>query len=156
MPRERQLSNGTFIGMKKSRINLAISLSLLALSGIALYVLAPTDEGLPHPYNGLLREIHGAGAVVGLIMFGYLFADHVKKKLIKYRKIKTHRPWDGYVHLWLWIFLIITGWLLYYPQEAWLGAGTAVASAHWYAGVFLMVLFPLHTGRKYWSERGKK
>ncbi|HMU65884.1 MAG TPA: hypothetical protein PKE57_01985 [Cellvibrionaceae bacterium] len=142
--------------MKKSRINLILSFAVLAFSGLALVLLAPSEDGLPHPLNGVLREIHGVGAAFGLFMFGYMFSDHVKKKLVRYRKTRAPRPWDGYLHLWLWVALIVSGLLLYYPQEIAGESPISMAKAHWLAGVGLIFLLPLHVGRNYIFNRAGK
>lgn len=140
--------------MKKSRMSLLLSFSVLALSGVALAVCAPGEDGLPHPLNGRLREIHGLGAYVGLIVFGYFLAEHVRKKLIRYRFSKTARPWDGYLHLWLWVALVASGLLLYYPQDLGLDTPVSVASVHWYLGVLLLGVFPVHIARNLWARKG--
>jgi hypothetical protein len=128
--------------MKKSRICLWIILLATAITGIALYLLAPASaDDFPHPLNGLFRELHGVSAMLGVFIFGYLFADHVQKKLHK----KKHH-WDGYLHLILWCVLVISGLLLYYPQDAL--EQLNISKIHWYAGVVLCVLFPLHFWRK--------
>lgn len=128
--------------MKKSRISLWIILLATALTGVALYLLAPASaDDFPHPLNGLFRELHGLSAMLGVFIFGYLFADHVQKKIHK----KKHH-WDGYVHLSLWSALVASGLLLYYPQD--LLESFSVGDIHWYAGIVLCVLFPLHVWRK--------
>ena len=128
--------------MKKSRISLWLIIVAVALTGIALYVLAPENaDDFPHPLNGLLRELHGVSAMLGVFMFGYLFADHVQKKLQR----KKHH-WDGYVHLALWVVVVASGLLLYYPQEPL--EFLNMASIHWYAGLALSIIFPLHFWRK--------
>ncbi len=135
--------------MKKSRAVLWVIVLLLSITGIALYVMAPAnEEELPHRLNGLFRELHGAIAAVAIFMFGYFFSDHVKKKLVKYRNSKSNRPWDGYLHLCTWTLLIVSGLLLYYPQEFFELIPFSITSLHWYAGVVLMGLFPLHFWRK--------
>lgn len=133
--------------MKKSRISLWLILLATAITGIALYLLAPASaDDFPHPLNGLFRELHGLSAMLGVFIFGYLFADHVQKKI---HKKKYH--WDGYLHLGLWCTLVASGLLLYYPQEALESFG--IADIHWYAGVALCVLFPLHFWRKAISKK---
>lgn len=128
--------------MKKSRISIWITLLATAATGIALFWLAPAGEDdFPHPLNGLFRELHGASAMLAVFMFGYLFADHVQKKLHK----KKHH-WDGYLHLTLWSLLVISGLLLYYPQDSLQFLN--ITSLHWYIGLGLCALFPLHFWRK--------
>lgn len=127
--------------MKKSRYLLWISALALAITGIALYWMMPAEGDLPHPLNGLFRELHGAFAALGIFMFGYLFGDHVQKKIHK-----QHHHWDGYVHLSLWILLVVSGLLLYYPLAVL--PETLAHNIHWYAGLALCVCFPLHFSRK--------
>lgn len=128
--------------MKKSRISLWLIVLAVAISGIALYLLAPASEDdFPHPLNGLFRELHGVSAMLGVFIFGYFFADHVQKKLPKKK-----RHWDGYAHLSLWALLIISGLLLYYPQD--LRGTLNIPSIHWWLGAALCLLFPLHFWRK--------
>lgn len=133
--------------MKKSRISLWIILFAIISTGIALYAIAPlSEDDFPHPLNGLFRELHGMAAMFGVFIFGYFFADHVQKKIHK----KKHH-WDGYLHLCLWCLLISSGLLLYYPQDALVFLN--VASIHWYSGIALGVLFPLHFWRKTISKK---
>lgn len=128
--------------MKKSRIGLWLALLTTATTGIALYALMPANaDDFPHPLNGLLRELHGLSAMFGVFIFGYLFADHVQKKLHK----KKHR-WDGYLHLGLWCMLVASGLLLYYPQDAL--EIVNVPYIHWYTGLALCIVLPLHALRK--------
>lgn len=128
--------------MKKSRISVWIILLATALTGIALFWLAPvSQDDFPHPLNGLFRELHGASAMCAVFMFGYLFADHVQKKLQK----KKHH-WDGYLHLTLWSLLFVSGLLLYYPQDSL--ELLDIPDIHWYLGLALCILFPLHFWRK--------
>ncbi|HEY8941208.1 MAG TPA: hypothetical protein VIM59_13495 [Cellvibrio sp.] len=128
--------------MKKSRIGIWIILLATAITGVALFWLAPASEDdFPHPLNGLFRELHGASAMLAVFMFGYLFADHVQKKLHK----KKHH-WDGYLHLVLWSLLVISGLLLYYPQDSLQLLNVSIV--HWYLGLGLCALFPLHFWRK--------
>lgn len=128
--------------MKKSRISLWLILLAVAITGIALFFLAPaTEDDFPHPLNGLFRELHGVSAMLGVFIFGYLFADHVQKKLPKKK-----RHWDGYLHLSLWTLLTVSGLLLYYPQD--LLEAFNIADIHLWLGVALCLVFPLHFWRK--------
>ncbi|RYY75462.1 MAG: hypothetical protein EOO52_08675 [Gammaproteobacteria bacterium] len=133
--------------MKKSRLLLWIVLVALSVTGIALHIISPTNaDDLPHPFSGLFRSLHGAISAVSLCMFGYFFSDHVQKKLAKFKYHWRTHLWDAYVHLTVWILLIISGLLLYYPQDVF--DGTMVINLHWYSGVVLAALFPLHFWRK--------
>ncbi len=135
--------------MRKSRVLLWIAVIAISITGIALYFMAPPSEDeLPHRLNGLFRELHGAASAFAIFMFGYLFSDHVKKKLAKYKHQWSAHIWDGYLHLGVWVLLMISGLLLYYPQEVLLEWGINIPNIHWYLGVLLIGLFPLHFWRK--------
>ena len=134
---------------EKSRFLLWSSVVLIGATGVGLYFFAPAREtALPHPLNGLFRELHGLASFFAIFMFGYFFSDHVKKKLVKHRQSKTRRPWDGYVHLVVWGVLLVSGLLLYYPQTLIEFSPLSVAHVHWYVGLILLFLFPLHFWRK--------
>lgn len=133
--------------MKKSRVILWVVTGALSLTGIALHFMAPATYGdLPHPLSGLFRELHGVAAALAIFMLGYMFADHAQNKILKRSRQWARQIWDGYLHLSTWLLLLITGLLLYYPQpllEDWQMAGI-----HWYLGLLLSILFPLHFWRK--------
>jgi hypothetical protein len=135
--------------MKKSRLLLWLILLAVSGTGIALHLMAPaTEDELPHQLNGLFRSLHGAVSMFAIFIFGYFFSDHVQKKLAKYRNRGWAPVWDGYSHLTAWVALIISGILLYYPQEVLTALSINVVSLHWYAGLLLMIIFPLHFWRK--------
>lgn len=79
--------------------------------------------------------------MLAVFLLGYMVADHVQKKLHK----KKHY-WDGYLHLSIWSLLVISGLLLYYPQDSL--SLLDMDSIHWYAGLGLSLVFPLHVMRK--------
>jgi len=135
--------------IKLSRLLLVLCLCLLSITGIALYALAPANpDDFPHPLNGLLRELHGASMAASLIMFGFMLSDHVQKKMAKH-----HHHWDGYLHLFAWIILIVSGLLLYYPQDILETIHLNIPLTHWYSGISLLTIFPLHISRKYVKRR---
>ncbi|MES2672632.1 MAG: hypothetical protein V4660_00260 [Pseudomonadota bacterium] len=135
--------------MKKSRVLLWFVVIAISITGVALYFMAPPSEDeLPHPLNGLFRELHGVASAMAIFIFGYFFADHVQKKLAKYKNHWSAQVWDGYLHLTVWVVLIISGLLLYYPQESLNAMGISIADLHWYAGLILIGLFPLHFWHK--------
>lgn len=135
--------------MKKSRLLLWFIVLAVGITGVALYFMAPAnEEELPHPLNGLFRELHGFASALAIFIFGYLFADHVQKKLAKYKHQWQAHLWDGYLHLSVWLLLIVSGLLLYYPQDFLSTIGINVPLIHWYVGLILMGLFPLHFWRK--------
>ena len=134
--------------MKKSRIFLWIILLSLAGTGIALHFLAGTADELPHPLNGLFRSLHGAASFLALFIFGFFFSDHVQKKWTKYKYKWRTNLLDAYSHFTVWTLLIFSGLLLYYPQDLLESLGINVGNLHWYLGIGLLFLFPLHFWRK--------
>lgn len=135
--------------MKKSRVILWIILIAISISGVALHLITPASaDDLPHPLNGAFRMIHGVASALGLFIFGYFFADHVQKKFAKYHYQWRSHLWDGYCHLLVWVLLIVTGLLLYYPPEKITAAGVNIIAIHWYLGLLLIGLFPFHFWRK--------
>lgn len=135
--------------MKKSRVLLWFVVIAISVTGIALYFMEPGSEGeLPNPMNGLFRELHGIFSALAIFTFGYLFADHVQKKLAKHSKHWNLHLWDGYLHLTVWVLLVVSGLLLYYPAEFMETIGVNIIKIHWYLGLLLMSLFPLHFWRK--------
>lgn len=136
--------------MKKSRIILWLVVIATTTTGLALFLCAPASEDdLPHALTGLFRELHGASAMIAVGMFGYLVADHVQKKI----HARNHR-WDGYLHLVLWCLITVSGFLLYYPQDVL--SKIDMSAVHWYAGIGLCILFPLHVMRKPMREHRRK
>jgi len=135
--------------MKKSRVFLWAFVASLSITGIALHFMAPaTDGDLPHPLSGLLRELHGTAAALAIFMLGYMFASHIQQKLGERSQRWVRQIWDGYLHLATWLLLVITGLLLYYPQSAVEAMGLSISAIHWYCGLLLTGLFPLHFWRK--------
>jgi hypothetical protein len=131
--------------MKKSRVLLWLILLAIGLTGVVLYLIAPAaPDDLPHRLNGLLRELHGVAAALATFIFGYFFAVHIQAKLVKHGLYRTRQVWDGYIHLTVWVLLLVSGILLYYPHEV----GVNVSLVHWYAGLLLIVIFPIHFWRK--------
>jgi len=135
--------------MKKSHALLWLCVLAISITGVALHFMAPaSDDEFPHPLSGLFRELHGVSMALGLVIFGYMLSDHVQKKIAK----RKHH-WDGYLHLGLWILLIASGLLLYYPQDSLEALGLNMPLWHWYVGVGLLLLFPAHVWRKALKRR---
>jgi hypothetical protein len=135
--------------MKKSRVFLWCVVVAMSITGIALHLMAPdSDDELPNSLIGLMRELHGAAIFLAIFMFGYFFANHVQKKLAKYKLKGRAQVWDGYCHVSVWILLIVSGLLLYYPQDI-LESLPAIniPAIHWYTGLILLALFPWHFWR---------
>lgn len=135
--------------MKKSRVLLWFVVIAISVTGVALYLMAPgSEDELPNPMNGVFRELHGVFSALAIFTFGYLFADHVQKKLAKHKKHWNLHLWDGYLHLAVWALLVVSGLLLYYPPEVMETLAINTVKIHWYLGLLLMSLFPLHFWRK--------
>lgn len=131
--------------MSVSRILFSITVLVLVVSGILLFVLAPaSDMDLPHAWNGALRQWHGYGAMLSLILFGYFIKDHVEKK---WRKLGRYP--DAIAHLICWCGLMITALWLYYPIPSWPVSFT-VADIHTVLGLALILVLPLHSARFWW------
>lgn len=129
--------------LKASRLFLWLVFLGIAITGIALLVLLPASEDdLPHPLSGILRQYHGAFSFLSLFMLGFFTSDHVAKKIRYY----TWHP-DGVVHLVLWLLLVVTGYFLYYPNDA-VSELMHMSLLHWSFGLVLLVLFPIHVLRK--------
>lgn len=134
--------------MKKSRILLWLIVLAVSLTGIALHQLTAPEGELPHPLNGVLREVHGVASAFGIFLFGYFFASHAQRKIAKRQRGWSKQTWDGYLHLSIWSLLIISGLLLYYPQTILDMEGTRIPFIHWLIGLTLILIFPLHFWRK--------
>ncbi|WKE64554.1 hypothetical protein PVT67_12860 [Gallaecimonas kandeliae] len=119
----------------------------LVASGIGLYLCLPKSlDEFPHPLAGSFRQLHGAFAMLGLGLLGYLWSDHIGKKLRHWRR----HP-DGLIHLGLWLALVLSGYLLYYPPACLEGL-VPLSALHWYLGLGLVALFPIHASRLAWQR----
>lgn len=124
-----------------SRLLLLLSVLLLASSGILLEWLQPIDEfAMPHPWNGVLRELHGWACQLALICLGFMLSEHIQKK---WRKKNRH--WDGLLNLVCWLGLVLTGLWLYYPPEAL--STVLLHNTHWYLGLLWLAALMFHYGR---------
>jgi hypothetical protein len=132
--------------MKKSRIFLWLFTLALILSGLVLFWLSPTNtDDFPHPLSYFFRQVHGWTSAIFLLLLGYMISDHMQKK---WRR--QQRRIEGILHLSLWLFLLISGWLIYYPPEffnfEW------IKWSHIISGFLICVFFPVHSLRKYASH----
>lgn len=125
--------------MKHGKKLLGLVFFGLIISGVGLYWSLPASpDDFPHPLNGAFRQWHGLFTFLSLLCIGQVWADHLRKQLKNWR-----RHLDGVMHLALWLSLIITGYLLYFPSDtltAWLNIG----QLHWYLALALVVMLPLH------------
>lgn len=92
-------------------------------------------------------KTHGAFAFFIMVMYGFYLGAHVKKTW----KVKK-RPMSGYVILLLPIFLIISGWFLYYVATD--NARYILGLIHFAVGALLPVALILHI-KDVSSKKGK-
>lgn len=122
---------------------------LLALSGVILYSALPaTADDLPKAWYNMARQWHGALAMLGLMALGYMLSDHIEKKWRYWRKHV-----DGVLHLLLWLLLVVSGFLLYYPptEGEW-----PISAVHWWLGIALCLWFPLHSSQRWFKQRQRR
>jgi hypothetical protein len=112
-----------------------IVLGILSLSGIVwMIVEATTDNAGDFP--ALLSKIHGAAAMMALVLLGYL-VTHIRKGW-KARKNRL----SGATLLSVYLLLILSGYGLYYAGDD----GFRRFISHWHAwiGVVMVALLPIH------------
>lgn len=111
----------------------------LSLTGIGLYLTLPASlDDFPHPLQGEFRIWHGFFVFLSLISIGQIYQEHIRKQLKKWQKYP-----DGLAHLALWLIIIWSGFLLYYPP-LWLDELINMSSVHWYSSLGLLVMLPAH------------
>lgn len=129
--------------MKRGRKLLWGVFSGLVISGVGLYWCLPASiDDFPHPLNGVFRQWHGVFAFASLISIGQIWAEHIRKQINKWRRYP-----DGALHLLIWGGLIVSSYWLYYPPMAlneWLNIG----QIHWWLGVALILMLPLHAAQR--------
>lgn len=97
-----------------------------------------------HPMETISLKIHGAFSFASLWIFGALWWPHVL------RGWRAHwRRWSGGALTAIWIFLVLSGWGLYYFIGRELREGTSLA--HWVVGLAAVVLFFIH-----WLTRSRQ
>jgi uncharacterized membrane protein YhdT len=103
------------------------------------YLLAESGEfgTLPHPFESLWLELHGAAGMIALVLFGSLLSSHMPRAW----SLRRGR-WSGGVLASLFVLLAITGYGLYYAGGESLRAWTSVI--HWGVGLGLPVLLVAH------------
>ena len=138
--------------MRPSRFTKKIlypSLLLIAISGITWlighYFLEIQGEFGPekHPLEIWSLRLHGFFAMFGLLCLGMLLEHHIKTYLKHPR-----RWWTGLPLLAVWIWLVISGYLLYYLiDDQW---HNAFSLGHWIVGLISVLAAYLHiVGKKY-------
>lgn len=122
---------------------------LLALSGltwlIGHYWLEIQGEFGPekHPLEIWSLRLHGLFALFGILCIGMLLEHHIKIYL-KHKR----RWWTGIPFLILSIWLILSGYMLYYlSEEDW---RLFFSLGHWTIGLICVIIAWLHiVGKKY-------
>lgn len=123
--------------------------ALLVVSGVVWLVYhfllaTPGDFGpQTHPLEPWMLRVHGAAAMVGLIVYGSLLPIHVRRAWSLRRNIVL-----GVTLISIMLLLTATGYLLYYAggeeSRAWISA------LHWLIGLVVPVLLTWHviSGRR--------
>lgn len=88
-----------------------------------------------------LIKVHGAAAMASLILLGALLARHVTCGWAA----KANRA-TGVVMLAALLWLVVSGYLLYYASDEWLRA--LVSQTHFWVGLVLAGVFALHQARQ--------
>ena len=92
---------------------------------------------LPHPAESWMLELHGAAAMVFLMLLGSLVRGHMRLGW------KTRRNrWSGGVLTGGSAVLVLTGWALYYVGNE--SARSWISVAHWSFGLAAPALFIAH------------
>ena len=119
------------------RLALYTTGTILVLTGVAwalLHYLA--DESTAVPANALLMKIHGAAAMLALLLLGALLPH------VAWGWRLAHNRASGMALLSLNGLLIVTGYLLYYAGGDALRQSASVI--HLVLGAVLAVLLPIH------------
>ena len=117
--------------------------AVLAVSGIIWlvlhYFLAVPGEYGPqvHPLESWMLRLHGAAAMVGLVIYGSLLPVHVRRAWSIRRNIVLG---IGLVSVML--LLTVTGYLLYYDADE--NTRPVVSIAHWILGLVVPALLVWH------------
>ena len=91
----------------------------------------------PHPLEFWSRAAHGAFAFGAMWLFGLLWAIHVPQGWGTLR-----RRWSGSLMFAFFVWLVASGYLLYYLGDEWLLS--MMTSLHWVAGLAAPVPFVFH------------
>ncbi|WP_456852650.1 cytochrome b/b6 domain-containing protein [Bradyrhizobium sp. USDA 4501] len=109
---------------------------MVALSGVAWFVLHDLSDAEPGETERLLLMLHGISAYAVLVAIGSLLPLHVRSGWHRRRK-----RWTGGTTLAMLVLLAMTGLVLYY------GAESTREPARWIhiaVGLACMALFPVH------------
>lgn len=119
------------------RLALYVTGVILLLTGIAwAWFHYLVDERLAVPANALLMKIHGAAAMIVLLLLGALL-PHIAGGW----RLQRNR-WSGIALLSLNGLMVLTGYFLYYAGDDALRSGASVL--HLVLGAILAILLPAH------------
>jgi hypothetical protein len=117
--------------------------ALLVSSGLLwllfhYFVTVHSDFGATrHPLEALWLKVHGAAAMLALVLFGTMMPVHIRKAW----HARNNR-WSGSLLLAVLVLLILTGYALYYlvgeVSRPWIGV------IHWAIGLALVPAVVLH------------
>lgn len=110
--------------------------AVVALSGVAWFVLHDLIDAEPGESERLLLMLHGISAYAVLIAFGSLLPSHVRWGWHRRRK-----RWTGGTTLAMLVSLAVTGLVLYYGGEP---TREPARWIHIAIGIACMALFPVH------------
>jgi hypothetical protein len=91
--------------------------------------------------RAMLIKVHGAAAMASLVALGALLARHVKCGWAA----KANRA-TGVVMLAALLWLVVSGYLLYYAGDE--GLRAYASQTHFWVGLALAAMFALHQGRQ--------
>jgi hypothetical protein len=129
--------------MKRSKLRLSLFaeffvylvFGILLITGVAWMVCqASPDEG--NHFSSLMLKLHGAAAMVSLILLGALI-NHMRKGW-KSRKNRT----SGLTLVLVILFLVVTGYGLYYAGDEQLRS--LISQWHTWIGLGIVLLLPVH------------
>lgn len=112
------------------------SATVVALSGVAWFVLHDLIDAEPGEPERLLLMLHGISAYAILIAIGSLLPLHVRSGWHRRRK-----RWTGGSTLAILVLLAVTGLVLYYGGEA---TREPARWIHIAIGIACIALFPVH------------
>jgi hypothetical protein len=100
-----------------------------------------------HPMEPLMIKIHGAAAMIALLLYGSLLTDHAVKAWRMRRNLGL-----GSMMVTVLMILVVTGWLLYYGSDE--ATRPTVSAIHWVIGLIIAAVMPLHiwNGRRLRSQ----
>jgi hypothetical protein len=91
----------------------------------------------PHPLEHWMLRLHGAAAMIGLIVYGSLLPIHVRRAWTMRRNIAL-----GLTVISAMLLLTVTGYLLYYAGGE--QSRAVVSIVHWAAGLLIPALLTWH------------